>query len=260
MKSELTNITVIILCHRDDERLRMAISSAQFAKQVLLIEAGGQINETALQKQYNCQKISFPIDSQDNFNFSKIRNEAIKYANHDWILFLDSDEVITSPSVKKINKIVSEHKYDSVYVRREDYFLGKKINWGEAGNIWLLRMGKKQALKFVRPVHEVAKKSRNSIYADITLIHFPHSSISEFFSKISFYTHIQARYQVERGEGFSMVETALYPIGKFLSNFFLKLGFLDGWRGFVYAILMSVHSFAVRVHIYELKQIQNKFK
>ena len=49
----------------------------------------------------------------------------------------------------------------------------------------------------------------------------------------------------------------VYPIGKFINNFILELGFLDGWRGLIYAFIMSLHSLWVRVYWYEKAYVKN---
>ena len=48
--------------------------------------------------------------------------------------------------------------------------------------------------------------------------------------------------------------TSRGSVAKFVSNYWLKAGFLDGWRGLIYAVVMSIHSLAVRVFIYEQQQ------
>ncbi|MFN4212849.1 MAG: hypothetical protein ACK4FL_02720, partial [Microgenomates group bacterium] len=50
-------------------------------------------------------------------------------------------------------------------------------------------------------------------------------------------------------------EIIFYPLGKFILNYFIYLGFLDGPAGFAYAFLMSFHSFLVRAKLYQYTQI-----
>lgn len=78
------------------------------------------------------------------------------------------------------------------------------------------------------------------------LIHFPHKTIDEFLSEINFYTSLRAKELYEKGIRGTVRNIILYPKGKFLKNYFLKLGFLDGIEGFILAIFMSLHSFLVR--------------
>lgn len=262
MKKKLT-LSVIILCHRDDERLEKAVASVQFSDQVILVETAGNINISRLQKKYGCEKKSLPGNTKP-IDFSELRNQSLKFAKHDWVFFLDSDEVVTENSIPSFKKLIEQNHYEAAYIRRYDFFHGKQLRWGELRNVWLLRVGKKQTLRYLRPVHEVAKLSSTSLYADITLHHQAHLSISEFIDKITHYSRIEARYRLYLGETSSLLEAILYPIAKFKVNYFFKLGFLDGWRGFVYAIVMSLHSFAVRVSLYELHknqfQVKNKKK
>ena len=112
---------------------------------------------------------------------------------------------------------------------------------------------RKEASQFVRPVHEVAQIKGKVISSHISLLHFAHQTIAEFFQDITHYAKIEAEYQRDsRLSSFKLgLKTLIYPTLKFCQNFFCKLGFLDGWRGLVYAILMSMHSLMVRVFSYE---------
>jgi hypothetical protein len=82
--------------------------------------------------------------------------------------------------------------------------------------------------------------------------HFPHSSIHSFFSSINFYTTIDALELQKEGKQFSLAKTMLNPIGKFIQNYILKLGFLDGIAGLIMATMMSLYSLIVRVKQYDL--------
>jgi hypothetical protein len=246
------NISVIILCHRFNQRLVDAITSAQFADQVLLIEVGAKVDTSPIKGQLKFEQFTYQSQTTGSINFAKVRNQALTLAKHDWIFFLDSDEVVTSDSVPSIADLVSKNQFTSAFVRRKDIFLGKELKWGEVGSNWIIRIGHKKTLKFIRPIHEVAKKSTLTTYASITLIHNSHSSVSSFLSKVAAYSQQEAKFRYQNKIRFSLFESLFYPAGKFFANYLFKLGFLDGWRGLIYAVMMTVHSLAVRVYLFEL--------
>ena len=59
-------------------------------------------------------------------DFSEVRNELLKNAKSDWVLFLDSDEVL-SEALKKEIKNLDPKDYVSFYIKRKIIFLGKEI-------------------------------------------------------------------------------------------------------------------------------------
>lgn len=258
-KTNLVPLSIIILAHRDDQRLLDAVSSALFAKQVIVVNVPG-IALSKLEKltKDNPHLEILPLTTtiSEPFDFSEIRNASLQKAVEEWVFFVDSDEVIYSASVTHISTLISKKQYEAAYVRRFDQFLGKTIRFGEVGSTWLLRIGKKESLKFLRPVHEVAKYSGNVTHANIILRHSSHQSISEFISKVSFYARIDAHHRVEYHQSFSLFELLFFPPAKFIYNFILKRGFRDGWRGFIYAVVMSLHSYFVRVFMFQYSQIE----
>jgi glycosyltransferase involved in cell wall biosynthesis len=220
-------VTVIILAHEENKKLAAAVHSVEWAAEVKVVH----LNE--------------PIS-----DFSAVRNAAMENAQYDWVFFLDSDEVCMS-TVESVQLLISRADIDGVYVKRRDIFLGKELQWGEVRNIHLLRLFKKEKGRFVRPVHEVVELDGKAVHSDILLHHYAHDSVASFLSKVTKYAQIEAELRVKRKESFSLLQLLVWPKAKFLFNYGVQLGFLDGWRGLIYAIMMSIHSFAVRAFLYE---------
>jgi glycosyltransferase involved in cell wall biosynthesis len=199
------------------------------------------------------QLILFDVGDQPVIDFSKVRNTAIKQAQYPYVLFIDSDEVLTKASIVKIEKIIKDNHYDLVSVMRSDFFLGKQLYYGEAGSIHLVRFGKKDKIKFARSVHETVVIKPNYLMtgSDITLLHYSHASISQFFSKITYYSYLDSRLRKDNSFFGLLFELIFFPPFKFLFNFLIKQGYRDGVRGFTYAIVMSLHSLFVRVNLFE---------
>ncbi|MFH2118595.1 MAG: glycosyltransferase family 2 protein, partial [Candidatus Paceibacterota bacterium] len=229
-KSVNNPVSVIILTHRHDRRFVQALASAQPADEVLVIDFDSQNNWPSLSKQFQFKK----IDRCESLkNFSVERNAAMKKAKHDWVFFLDSDEEIDSSSWKEIRELVKRIDINGVLINRRDIFYGKILRFGETGKVKLIRLMKKQVSQFTRPVHEIAQIKGKVVSSRISLLHFAHQNIAEFFQDISYYAQLEAEYQQDYLlNNFRLgLKTINYPVGKFCQNFFGKLGFLDGWRG-----------------------------
>ncbi|MBU0576851.1 glycosyltransferase family 2 protein [Patescibacteria group bacterium] len=223
------NLSIIIITRPDAPTLAQAKKSAQFANEVLVIKK---------------ESIS---------DFAFVRNQALKKAKYEWVLFLDSDEIITAESVSEIRRIIVENKLDGVYINRQDVFYDKPLKFGEAGSTVLLRMGKKTKMKWQRPVHEIANIRGEVGKSNIKILHYAHSSLQAFCNSITNYAQLETNFRNQSNQSFYLCQLLFYPWGKFIYNYVIKLGFLDGWRGLSYAVMMSLHSLAVRVLQYELK-------
>ena len=252
MKADNVPLSVIILTHRNDERFVRALSSAQPAAEVMIADFDSHNDWPKLKKQFHFTHFNRQLKIS---NFSAERNWALKRARHEWVFFLDSDEVIRGDGWAEIEKVISQSELDGVYVRRFDIFYDKMLHHGETGQMWLLRLMKKSASQFIRPVHEKAQVTGKTGHSKIVLLHHAHPTISDFLYDITKYAKIEADFQTDRKlSPLSLgIKTLLYPKLKFLDNFVLRGGFLDGWRGVIYAVMMSLHSLFVRVFSYETR-------
>jgi hypothetical protein len=243
----LNDLSIVILTNRNDDRFVNSLKSSQIAKNVIIIDNNSNNDWKNLKKHYNFNIISYPSKVS---NFSNVKNLSLKEIKTKWVLFLDSDEVLSQNSATEIDSIINTDLYDAISINRIDYFLNKPLMYGETGNIQLVRLFKTNKGKFVRDVHEVVEHSGNVGGANFNILHYPHNSIKDFINKVSIYSLIESKTRAHSTTE-NTLQLCLFPVGKFIHNYILKLGFLDGFRGLIYAVVMSLHSFFVRVFYYE---------
>src|SRR5690606_29137803 len=127
-------------------------------------------------------------------NFSDQRNFALSKAKGPWVLFLDSDEVVTDELAQEITSILSSENEEHIgYVfKRHDIMWGRTLKYGEIGDQQLLRLGLKGKGEFEGKVHEVWKIQGKVGSLTNPILHFPHMTLSEFLSEINIYSTIRA--------------------------------------------------------------------
>ena len=199
------------------------------------------------------------LNSPSITNFAEARNRELEKAKTPWVLFVDSDEVITKELEAEIEVAVRADQFDAYYLKRQDIFLGRELKYGETGQAKFIRLAKKDFGKWVRPVHEVWSpvgarpvSPANIGYLNHPLIHHSHSSISTFLDKINLYSELDAQYRYNSGVKSSFWKIAVYPIVKFKLNYLLHRGFLDGVPGLIMAMMMSFHSYLTWTKLYLL--------
>lgn len=255
MNKELkTPCTVVIVTNRTDNLFEKSLSSTQWASHVLIVDTTTDTDWKPLRKQYIFNVLAYPDNITD---FSAVRNYALKQVTTPWVLFLDSDEILPIQAEQEIANIISTDLYDGMYLSRTDYFLGKAVRYGEAGTTELLRLFKVDHGKFTRNVHEVVQLKGRVGQSSISIDHFSHENIVGFINKIKSYAFLDAQTRTH-----SLFENTLqmicFPPAKFILNYLIKLGFLDGYRGLIYALCMSMHSLFVRVFYYEKLSAKNR--
>jgi len=180
-------------------------------------------------------------------DYSQQRNYALERSHGDWVLFIDEDEYLSPALKKEIKAMINKTKYTGFYIPRIDVCYHQPLLHGESGQTLILRLAKKEAGKFFRPVHEIWRVKGKIGKLSSTLYHIKDHFVSEFIDRMSFYSEIDAQVLAAENKPFTKTRLFLNPIGKFLLNYFGKKGYQDYLVGLFYAYLMSTQSLTIRI-------------
>jgi len=178
-----------------------------------------------------------------NNDYSSQRNFVLEKIVSEWVLFLDTDEVINDQFVEEINMKVKENKYSGFYIQRQVKFLSHTMKGTEMGNDKVLRLARKNAGKWTRKVHEYWDVKGDVGTIESPVFHNTAVDLHSFIKKLSVYSSIHSKENENAGKKSSIFKVIFYPKLKFINNFFIKNGFRDREYGFVSSVLMSFHSF-----------------
>lgn len=241
-------LTAVVLTKNEEKDITACLKSLSFCDEIIVID--GFSSDKTIEKCKKCQIYKRHL----NNDFAAQRNFGLTKAKEPWVLYVDADEIVSGKLAKEIIKAVNSNEYDGFYLQRQDIFLGKKLRFGELYRKKFLRLAKKGKGRWVRPVHEVWEIKGRIGKLDNPLWHYSHKTISDLLQKINYYSTVNARYLHSQKTPVTLVDIFLYPSFKFFLNFFIKLGFLDGTAGFIFSVMMSLHSFLTRAKLYFLTQ------
>lgn len=177
-------------------------------------------------------------------DFSRARNQLMASAKKPWVLFLDRDEELSA----SLDTAKLDRRYNYAF-KRQDWFLGKKLRFGETSRVRLIRLIQPGTGHFEGKVHERFVSSLQVLSLKSRILHHRKITLSRFLERLNYYSDLRA--QELRSEKFNLLKLLFFPPLKFIQNYFFRLGFLDGVPGLAMAFLMSLHSLAVRVKQYE---------
>lgn len=245
---KLNDITALILTKNEETNIDRALKSVQFCRKTIIIDDYSFDKTISIAKRHKVTIFKHRLLN----DFAKQRNFALSKVNTTWALFLDADEFVSKNLRDEILAATSSsNTVQGYYLRRKDIFNNKVLSHGEWGNARLLRLARVSGGTWTRPVHEVW--SINGVTKELIspLLHYSHDTIKSFVSHIARYSNIHSKQKVS--ENNALLHTVGYPIVKFLNNYFVRLGFLDGIEGLIYSVLMSLHSFLAWNDYYENK-------
>lgn len=246
-------ISAVILTKNEEENIESCIKGLRWCDEVLVIDDNSTDKTKKLAESLGARVL---VNDLKN-DFSQQRNFGLSKAKGDWVFFVDADERVSESLTFEITSSLLQKDTDFINgfcMRRIDTMWGKQLLHGENGNVRLVRLARKNAGQWVGDVHEEWKVKGKIVELKNPLFHFPHQTVAEFLTEINYYTTIRAQELYKKRVKVHVWDIILYPKAKFIVNFILKLGFLDGIPGLVVAMLMSFHSYLVRGKLWLLWQ------
>lgn len=227
----MTKITAIIPTLNEEIHLADAIRSVSFADEIIVIDSFSTDSTIEIAEKMNVKIIKRKFD-----DFSSQKNFAIEAAAHDWIYILDADERVT-PKVKTeiLNAIKDPKENVGFYVRRTFYFCGKKVNYSGFQRDKVIRLFLKEHCKYKGLVHEKIVTRGNLGFFKNKIDHFSYRNYDHYISKMNHYGAIRARELHETGVQVNIYHVMIKPAARFCIHYVIRLGFLDGFTGFLVA-------------------------
>ncbi len=247
-------ISAIVLTKNEEKNIVDCLEALKFAEEIIIIDDNStdrtkELIEVFEKSHPNLMFFRRCLDG----DFSAQRKFGVEKTKNDWVIFVDADERISSDLATEIKERISD-EFSGFLIPRRDFIWGKELLHGETGRTKLLRLFNKNKGELRGKVHETWETKSNVGVLVNPIKHYPHPTISEFLREINFYTDLRAQELKEKGVRANALSIILYPKAKFIVNYFIKLGFLDGIPGLVHATLMSFHSFLVRGKLWLLWQ------
>ncbi|MGB0789135.1 MAG: glycosyltransferase family 2 protein, partial [Marinirhabdus sp.] len=142
----MVKLSVIIPTFNEGAYIEDALRSVQFADEVIMIDSYSTDNT---------KKIAGPLvtkilDRQFD-NFSNQKNEALKHATGNWVLFIDADERVTRSLEAEITKTIKNPKHAGYKINFPHFFLNRFL-YHQSNDV--LRLVKREGARFTGLVHE----------------------------------------------------------------------------------------------------------
>jgi len=220
-------ISVTILTKNSERYLREVLASVQDFDEVIVADTGSTDTTLSIVGEFP-RVILHHLPFQ---GFGPTHNAVSALARNDWLLSLDSDEVMSAELAHEILALQLDEK--AVYsFWRKNFYRGKHIR----GCGWfpdrVIRLYNRQYTQFSKDqVHEkVERKNLRHIPLSAPVFHFPYASVSMFLKKMDSYTDLYA--EQNKGQKGSIWQGFFHGLFAFFKTYILKRGFLLGSEGF----------------------------
>jgi glycosyltransferase involved in cell wall biosynthesis len=231
-------LSVIVIARNEEESLPDCLSSVKtIADEIIVVDSGSTDKTLDVAKKFGAK--TFFHEWQ---GYSIQKQFALDQAAGPWVLNIDADERVSAELADEIKTVLSENPSVNGYdVPFHHYFGRTRLCFGGAQNETHLRLFRKDKTRYgAQPVHEgvVVDAPIGRLRAQID--HFSYKDIHDYLTKCNHYTTMIAREKFKKGARFHVWHHARLP-WEFLVRYFLRLGFLDGATGLLYALLSSYY-------------------
>ncbi len=243
-------ISAVVICGNEERNITDCLESLKWCDEIVVVDSFSTDKTVELARRFTDKVIqrAWP-------GYNAQRTYAMEQATGDWILALDADERCTPQLRDAIKKSVeSANGVAGFEVRRHTFYLGRWINHGGWYPDWKCRLVRRGLAKCegIEP-HDLIVPAGKVGRIDGDIEHFTYRSFSEQLKAIDKFSDTFAERWTNEGRRFSLFKALVHPPLKFFGCYVWKLGFLDGWPGFVIAAASSFYVFAKYVKLRERK-------
>lgn len=225
----MQTITVIIPTFNEENYIQDCLNSVSFANQVIIIDSFSTDTTLEIIKKYNCEVIQRKFD-----NFSNQKNEAIKLAKSDWILFLDADERVTEKLKYEILETIAQPLHDAYKIRFPHFYMNRFLYHTENK---VVRLVKNKDIHFEGEVHEKLIHKGSVGLLKNFMIHYTYKGLFNYIKKKDSYAWFQAKMSKDRNKKATYIHLIFKPFYRFFHTYFIRKGFLDGVPGLAVATI-----------------------
>ncbi|MFY9090217.1 glycosyltransferase family 2 protein [Arcobacter aquimarinus] len=244
------NISVVVLAKNNEKTIGKTLNSLIEFDDVVVYDNGSTDGTISIAKGF--KNVNLVQGEFKGFGWTK--NYATSFAKNDWILIIDSDEVVDSELLKELkNKKLDKR---TVYKLNFKAFY-KNIQVKHCGwnNQKIKRLYNKGVTSYnSNDVHEdIITQGLNQELLKGNVEHYSYHSISEFIIKADRYSTLFATNNVGKKSS-SPTKAFFNGMYSFFRTYILKQGFRDGYVGLIIAFSHAVTNFYKYIKLYELNK------
>lgn len=237
-------ISVALAVRNEEGNLARCLASVkEFASEIVVVDGGSTDMTVSIARDFGAK-----IKETDNppiFHINK--QKALDMCTGDWILQLDTDEVVSQDLTSELQNIASDPAAKAgYYLPRRNYFLGHWMRKGGQYPDYVIRFFRRGKGSFpAKSVHEQITIDGDIGHVKAPLDHYSYRTLGEYWRKARTYIDLTAREMQSRNEATGVLPiftyTVVKPMSTFLVLFLRHKGFVDHVYGFLFALFSALH-------------------
>jgi len=233
-------ISAIITCYNEQDCIAKALHSVAWADELVVVDSFSTDQTIEIVRGFEGVKLL----QRPYLSPADQKNWATSQAKHQWVFILDADEQVSEALRDEILQGAWVGKADGFWIRRMNYFMGKRIRFSGWQNDKVLRLFDKAKGQYnAVQVHEEVMVRGRTAFMRAKLTHFTYKDLKTYLEKFARYTTDSAKDRDKKTGKIGFWHLAVKPMVRFVKQYFFRLGVLDGRVGFVIASMAAYSVF-----------------
>jgi glycosyltransferase involved in cell wall biosynthesis len=271
-----SSLSVVILTLNEEHNIADCIRGLSFTDDIVIVDSYSTDKTIEIARSFpNVRVFQRRFDTE-----YKQRNFALHDIDyrHDWLYICDADERVPDDLASEMSATAARNdgQHAAYRLRYKNFYLGRWIKHASSYPVWIIRLVQPKRVRYeVREtnVHPIVDGTVGELKG-----HFNHYSfnagLARWFAKHNYYSSREAMEGVRiRAKGRpalrslyssdpmvrrrAMKNWSYFTIGRgilrFLHQYVIKRGFLDGAPGFHYCMMISMYEYWIELKMNELE-------
>ena len=246
----IDNISAVVLAKNNESTIQNTLEALHLFEDVIVYDNGSTDKTMEIAKKFS--NVNLIQGEFKGFGWTK--NKAADFAKNEWILIVDSDEVIDAKLLQTLQtKKLDKH---TVYILNfRAFYKDREVKHCGWNNQKIKRLYNKKVTHYNdNDVHEdIITDGLRTELLNGDMLHYSYQSIKQFINKANTYSTLFAKNNVGKKSS-SPAKAFFNGAYSFVKTYFFKQGFRDGYVGLIIAYSHMVTNFYKYIKLYELNK------
>jgi glycosyltransferase involved in cell wall biosynthesis len=237
----MNRLSACLITLNEDHNLPRALASLRgIADEIIVVDSGSTDKTASIAREHGVA-----LFERAWTNYSEQKNFAAECAQNEWVFSMDADEELSSALQTSLLDWKKRDPQSSVYeMPRKTWYLGAWVKHSGWYPDFQRRLYRRDKAQFSGIIHEALRFAGKPGRLNGDLLHYTVRSFAEHEQKVERYALLAAQQMYAAGERSWRSAVWFATPWSWFQNYFLRGGFLDGYRG---ALIAQMAARAVRI-------------
>lgn len=249
----MSKLSAVIITLNEERNIGRCIDSLKdVADEIIVVDSGSDDGTEVI-----CREKGVRFEVHEWKGYIEQKNYANSLVKHDHILSVDADEALSDELRSSILKVKKHFDADAYEMNRLTNYCGKWIRHGGWYPDRKLRLFHRDKFEWGgERIHEqIVTKTEKVFVTKLKgdLLHYSYYDIAQHIAQANHFTDMTATLAVEKGKSAGLLKIIFSPLVKFIRDYVIRLGFLDGYYGYMVCRISAQATFMKYAKIRQMR-------